>query len=338
MTLSETTPLQIRARVARLRAARDLVFEESTVATGELGAQEIVAATEVSAISPGTELAAYTGAPPLRPGRVYPRVVGYCNVGRVLAAGADAGLQRGDRILTFQSHRSHFRIPTADVIAKLPSTLDGTTASVTYLFHLGYAALLTAGYTPGMRVAVIGLGAIGVAAVLLGQALAMDPLAVSNRAAARDGVAAHAVAVASPEEAVATKEAFFDIVVTTSNAWADWRVALQLARKGGRIAVLGFPGRGLPMPDFNPLDSRWLYDKQLSIVGAGQMSERDVPPDEIRFTVPRNMDYLLGLVRGGRLRSDALISGSYPAESIVEAYEALLDRSRAALTYVLRWS
>jgi 2-desacetyl-2-hydroxyethyl bacteriochlorophyllide A dehydrogenase len=326
------------ARIVRLMGPRELVFETCALPAAELQQDEILAATDVTAISPGTELAAYTGAPPLRPGRAYPRLQGYCNVSRVIAAGERAGVAKGDRVLTFQSHRSHFRARGTDVLATVPPEMDSARAAVTYLFHLGYAALMSGGFRPGHDVAVIGQGAIGFATTLLAQALGARVIAVSSREMARRRVAARGIHGASPADADERFASGIDLVITTSNNWADWRCALQLARKGGCIAVLSFPGRGLTAPDFNPLDSRWLYDKQLTIVGAGQMPERDAPPEEIRFTVGRNMKFLLALVQEGRLDAAALLSGSFPAEEITRAYETLLDPGRDALTFALRWS
>ena len=54
----------------------------------------------MTAISPGTELAAYVGLPPLRDGPAYPRLQGYCNVGRVLTVGERVRhLVPGQRVL-----------------------------------------------------------------------------------------------------------------------------------------------------------------------------------------------------------------------------------------------
>lgn len=69
-----------------------------------LQSDQVFARTLYSAISPGTEIAAFLGCPPLRPGKLCPRVVGYCNVAEVLAIGAGVTLCRtGDTILKVSS-------------------------------------------------------------------------------------------------------------------------------------------------------------------------------------------------------------------------------------------
>ncbi|MBK6637169.1 MAG: hypothetical protein IPG34_05480 [Rhodocyclaceae bacterium] len=158
----------ISARVAILEAPRDLHFKEETLDPAAVGDGDVLAETIVSAISPGTELAAYTGAPPLRPGVVYPRLVGYCNVARVLACGkAVSSVAPGDRILTFSSHRSHFCIPATDVLAVLSDGITSEDAACAYLFHLGYDAVLKSDVRAGSEVIVIGLGVLGLATVAL---------------------------------------------------------------------------------------------------------------------------------------------------------------------------
>ena len=84
---------------------------------------QILCKTIVTAISPGTELAAFTGLPPLRPSVTYPRLQGYCNVGEVLESRAD-GFAQGDRVLSFTSHRSHFVLPAEGVLYTLPAAAD----------------------------------------------------------------------------------------------------------------------------------------------------------------------------------------------------------------------
>lgn len=81
------------ATVVVLTAPRRLEFERQPLK--EPAPNELLCETLVTAISPGTELAAYIGLPPLRSGLVYPRVQGYCNVARVRAAGSGIARRNG---------------------------------------------------------------------------------------------------------------------------------------------------------------------------------------------------------------------------------------------------
>ena len=219
--------LPTRAAVARLHAPRDLRFSDEALAP--CGPDELLCQTLVSVISPGTELAAYTGMPPLRDGPAYPRLQGYCNVARILACGSAAGrsFAVGQRILSFQSHRSHFVIPAEQVLLVLPERADSRAAATTYLFHLGYNAVLRGGVRAGSRVLVIGLGALGLTSVAAAAMAGAEVRAISAHAAAQQrGRRMGAEVVFDRENGAAACAAWADVVVATTNAWTDWLTAL----------------------------------------------------------------------------------------------------------------
>lgn len=243
MTLREST-------VVWLNAPGDI--ELRIEALSAPGHKEVLCETLASVISPGTELAAFKGLPPLRPGVVYPRLLGYCNVARVLEVGHGvAGVQVGDRVLTFTSHRSAFVIAERDILYKLPETARAEDIACAYLFHLGYNAVLRGNVRAGSRVLVIGLGVLGLTTV------AMATLAGARVFALSDQIGPASIALQMGAEAVFGRNSLSsltesigpdlaDLVVSTTNSWSDWQLALQLAGQQGMIAVLGFPGRGEP--------------------------------------------------------------------------------------------
>jgi threonine dehydrogenase-like Zn-dependent dehydrogenase len=333
----------IAARVAILEAPRDLHFKEETLDPAAVGDGEVLAETIFSAISPGTELAAYTGAPPLRPGVVYPRLIGYCNVARVLACGkAVSGVVPGDRILTFSSHRSHFCIPATDVLAVLSDGIASEDAACAYLFHLGYDAVLKSGVRAGSEVIVIGLGVLGLTTVALAALAGARVFAISDHEASRQkALAFGATECFSRAESQRLDErlgpARAGVVVTTSNTWADWRLALEGAGQRGTIAVLGFPGRQETAIPFNPLDSAHFYMRQLCIMAVGMSPELPDSRGFLPFNERANLHRLLEWIQAGRLRPAGLVSRRFPGTQLGEAYECLLRREGNPLTYLLDW-
>ena len=323
------------AVVWRLHGPHDLRAEPEPL--GAPGPGEIACRTVVSAVSPGTELAAWAGLPPLRPMQVYPRVNGYCNVAEVTAVGEGVeAVTPGDTVASFQSHRSAFVCPASAVAARLPEDADPVACSTTYLFHLGYAALLRAGLTAGHKVAVIGMGAIGLGTIAVAKLGGATTVALSNQ----DGALAEAMgadAVTPRDESARRTAGGADIVVVTANGWDDWRLALELARPGGTIAVLGFPGRGEAAPAFNPLDSRWLYDKQLAILGCGMVPEIEADARDLRFTLARTFPWLLERVAGGDLPARLLVSDVVRWDALPEVYRRLEEREKGLVTCVLDW-
>jgi 2-desacetyl-2-hydroxyethyl bacteriochlorophyllide A dehydrogenase len=175
----------LTAKFYQLNAPGDLVLAEQELAVDGLKPDEYLAETIYSAISPGTETAAFSGAEPLRPGKVYPRLMGYCNVARVIAAGEEAnGLHAGDHILTFQSHRSHFVQNSRQFALKLPAGTDLKQASTAYLFHLGLHALQSAQVQYGHQIGIIGQGTLGMTTALMAKSAGANVFVFSNQAPA----------------------------------------------------------------------------------------------------------------------------------------------------------
>ncbi len=326
------------ARVAWLEKPGRLVWREETL--GPPGAGSHLCRARVSAISPGTELAAWTGAPPLRPGPGYPRLMGYCHVADVVASGAGTERARpGDRVLSFTSHRSAMHLSDRDVLAVVPDGLDDAPAAVAYLFHLGYNAVLRADVRAGARVTVVGLGALGIAAVACASLAGAEVAAVSGqptlRALAR-GAGARWTGDRSEAEAD-SGAARADVVVLTTNGWEDLALAMQLAGQRGTIAVLGFPGRGLPPPTANPLPSAHFYMKQLRLEAVGASPEVPDSRGFARFNERDNLAFLLRALADGRLDAGPFVTHWMPGERLAEAYAALGRREPGQLTTLLTW-
>ena len=112
-----------------------------------------------------------------------------------------------------------------------------------------------------------------------------------------------------------------DIVVLTANSWDAYFLSLEVARQAGRVSILGFPGRGQPPPAWNPLDPKWLYAKQLTLLGSGRAPALECKPEELRFNVRRNLEYILDLMAARALCLKPVISHTLPWRRMREAYE-----------------
>lgn len=330
------------ARIAWLDGPETLVWREERLDRPRAG--EILCETIVSAISPGTELAAWRGAPALRAGTPYPRVQGYCNVARVLETGDGvSAIAPGDRVLTLQSHRSHFVCKATQAYAVLDAGMDCGQIATSYLFQLGYNAVLRSGARAGNRVAVIGLGVLGLTS------LAMAALAGAELYAISDHPSAHAIA----RKAYGARRAFTrgeiaagadeiveraDIVILTTNGWEDFRLALALAGPNAVIACLGFPGREQAPGGYNPLAADPFYTRQLRIEAVGLAPLENDPRGFARFNLRDNLAFIMRSLAEGRLDAQPILSGRYPARQIERAYADLAARKDDAITYLLDWA
>lgn len=335
------------SKVYELTAPRKLALKEVSIDMKASDGDSIFAETLFSAISPGTELAAWKGKPPLRPSKVYPRLLGYCNVAKVKSVGENiTDIDKGDIILTHQSHRDSFFCKREDVLLK-DRNLDSNTLrnmTTTYLYHLGYSALFDGGYKPGIEVAVIGLGALGYTTADLISACGGTPMVFSGRKEI------------TKIEKVLQYANFFnkntcdqivnsvagldgaDLIVNTSDSWEDYKLSLKIVRKGGTVVLLGFPGRGVASPNFNPLDSQYIYDKSITIKQVGHCFELDVQPIDIRFTLKRNLSYIYSLLKSGRLNPNLLVQSVYPWNNLEDAYKMLELRPQDSLSAILDWT
>lgn len=325
------------AQVVWLEGPGQLALRAEPVAAPGRG--EILCETIVTAISPGTELAAWRGLPPLRSGEGYPRLQGYCNVARVIACGEGVeSVSPGDRVLSFASHRSRHLLAERDITYILPDGADADRIAAAYLFHLGYNAALRGGVRAGNKVLVIGLGALGLTSVAMSAMAGAEVFAVSDQPVSTSlarGYGAMEVFGRS-DEALGGLSA--DIVIATTNAWVDVDLALRAARQNGTIACLGFPGRGEPAPQSNPLDSQFFYMKQLRIEAVGWSPETNDSRGFNRFNERENLAFIARTIERGQLDPSPILSGRYRGEDIASAYADLDTRKDGAITYLLDWN
>lgn len=335
------------AMIYELAAPRILTIKKSPIDGGSFDSKSVFAKTLFSAISTGTELAAWTGKPPLRPSVAYPRLVGYCNVAQVQEVGsAIHDLVEGDVILTHQSHRSSFFCSRQEVLfkAKDINQTSQKRLAIAYLYHLGYSALLEGGYRPGFEVAVIGLGALGFTSASLVSTYGGIPIIFSGRS--NTGALLNKIPFAQclsktqngiPYPSNAGLDGA-DLVINTSDSWADYELSLKAVRRGGTIVLLGFPGRGMGLPTFNPLDSKYVYDKAITIRQVGHVSDLDVPTLDIRFTLKRNLAHIYSLLESGRVDPTPLLKTSYAWNNLQDAYQFLETRPEDTLSAILDWT
>jgi threonine dehydrogenase-like Zn-dependent dehydrogenase len=334
---------------AILYGAGDLRFEERPLDDAYLQPDQLYVETEVTALSTGTDLANYLGDSSYVPGPRagdYPRTVGYSNTGIVRRAGAQVKtLAPGQRVFSLKPHQSAYVAEQDDVIIPVPETVSSEQASLAYLAQLGVAALRQARYQAGENVAVVGLGVIGLCTIALGRAMGGTIVGIANsslRVEAARRVGAHAAFQTddpklSEQLNVVFGEVGPDIVVLTANAWEAYRLSVDIVRDGGRLSILAFPGRGQPPPDFNPLDPRWFYKKQLTILGAGRAPRVDCPAGDLRFNLRRNLHYVMGLMASHSVQLESLITHRFPANQMKRAYELAKEHSKSLIAAVFDW-
>lgn len=324
---------------AILFGARDLRFVAEDWDQDGLPPYGVVVSTDVTALSTGTDLGNYEGRSTEVPGAPdYPRAVGYSNVGTIVAVGAGVTRWRaGQRVFSTQPHQSAYVASDTDLLVEVPSEVDPAPASLAYLTQLGVAGMRQARYEAGEHVAVIGLGVIGLCTVAVATAMGARVTAIGN-SGLRNQLASRMGAdrvVLSGDPNMGDLKA--DIVVLTANPWPAFRDAVDAARYGGRISILGFPGRAQPDPGFNPLDASWLYARQLTLMGSGFSPRSAAEPYEVAFNLQRNLGMIFDYMRRGRLPLELAVTHRFPWHEMKSAYELALSRSKEMAAAVFDW-
>jgi threonine dehydrogenase-like Zn-dependent dehydrogenase len=323
---------------AILYGAGDLRIEDRPLDIEHLQPNQVYVETEVTALSTGTDLGNYLGKSTDIPGAPdYPRAVGYSNVGIVRAVGGHVeNLRVGQRIFSMKPHQSAYIAESSELLVPVPDRISPEQASLAYLAQLGMAAMRQARYDSGESVAVVGLGVIGLATVAIARAMGAMVTAVANseiRGNVARQIGAHQVHIVGNGEA----PSMIDLVVLTANPWSAFRMSVDIARVGGRLSILGFPGRGEPPLDFNPLDPKWFYGKQLTLIGAGSSPRVECQPSEIRFNLRRNLEFLFALMAAGEVWLEPIITHNLPAQRMQEAYEMAKEHSKDLIAAVFDW-
>jgi 2-desacetyl-2-hydroxyethyl bacteriochlorophyllide A dehydrogenase len=331
----------------------------------ELGPRDVRVRTLLSGVSHGTALNLYRGTSafadrefdwdlrgfvrPQPPRPTYPAVLGYELVGTVEETGSEIDeLSPGDLVHAGVPHREEAVLDFDAVqratypLVRLPEQVP----TQRWLFvSLGMVALLAvhdARIKLGDRVAVFGLGAIGLLVSQLARlAGAERVIGVDLIAARRELASQHgADAVLDPAEAaegagLAIKRAGgrgVDVAIETSGSTAALNDAVAAAGLGGTVVTVGFYQGGAPELR---LGEEWHHNRldMVSSMGAWGAPHRAFPAWD-RLRVARTV---VDLLAAGRLEVDSLPIRRFPFEEAVEAYtwlDAHPDEAiKVALTY-----
>ncbi|MEZ4766999.1 MAG: zinc-binding alcohol dehydrogenase [Caldilineales bacterium] len=315
----------------------------------------------LSGISHGTELNLYRGTSPFenkvfdpdlrlfRPlhGEAPPLRLGYEWVGRVVETGADVRhLHPGDLVHLLLPHAESHIFDPADVpyrrrVEALPADLDPEDAVLLALAGVALAAIHDARIKVGDRVAVFGLGAIGLMTVQLARMngatwIGAVDLYPARRALALEFGADRVLDPAADDVGLAIKSASShrgaDVAIEVSGHYAALHEAIRSVRKGGLVVAAGFyQGGGTALQ----LGEEWHHNRvtMVSSMAVWNNPHRGYP----LWDRERINDVVTELLASGRLRTNGLISHRIPFERAAEAYELIDQHPEQVLKVVLTY-
>lgn len=218
------------------------------------------------------------------------------------------------------------RVPLADsTLVRVPEETPAETALFAGdVLATGWFAAESAGAGPGVVLAVVGCGPVGLMAVVAarelgcGRVFALDPAAERRELARRFG--AEALDVAAGEAAAAVFEATegrgADAVVEAVGSPEATRVAYELVRPGGTIAAVG------------------VHTERHFALSPGEAYDKNLTYRAGRAPARRYMERLLPLLGSGRYDFAAVVSHRLTLEDGARGYE-MFDRRLEGCTKVV---
>lgn len=310
------------------------------VPTDDLGPTEVVVRTHRTLVSPGTELANLHDrlAPHNMPRRFPLERVGYANVGIVLAAGSEAGVQPGQRVYSLGPHASVARVDAAtDLCVPVPEGVVDEEVVFTRLATVSMTTLRTTEARAGDEVAVTGLGIVGNLAAQVFQIAGMtvhafDLSPVRVKVAERCGVQ-RAMGPDAREPFLARHR----LVVEASGSARALVSAVELAADFGEVVMIGAPWGG---EENSVPSSTYLRDVYFRFLRLRSGSEWEIPRRDVRWvqsSMYRNSVVALDWLRKGRLQVTPLITHRLRPDQIQAAYDGLVRAPDEFMGIVLQW-
>jgi 2-desacetyl-2-hydroxyethyl bacteriochlorophyllide A dehydrogenase len=312
--------------------------------------EQVLIAAEASGVSPGTELAVYTGVhqwlkDPTRAWPKFPFVAGYSAVGRVVKAGsAVTRFKEGDRVIWPGRHESHALVNAAGDTVDIWPIADHVSASAASLLSLArfpLSALVQSQRILGQSVAILGLGLIGQITARLYSAAGAFPVVGIDSVAGRRAraEATYGVRTIDPgagdalEQIRAMLGARPDVVVDATGVPAALADALRLVADGGQVVLVGSP-RGI----IQSFDTYWdLHGRSVTVTGAHGSAIGTEVRDRFPFTRARALPLLVHFLESGKLRIDDLVTHAVDGRELDAMYRGLLDRRDEFLGVSLHW-
>jgi threonine dehydrogenase-like Zn-dependent dehydrogenase len=213
-------------------------------------------------------------------------------------------------------------------VYRLPSDVPFDVASMSEVLCVALHALDRVPVSPGDAVAVIGAGPMGFLTLLGARAAGASQLFMTGRAVDRDrlkvaeslGAQAIVVDEADPAQAIrdATRGLGADVVFECTGHPTGVPQALDLARKGGRIGVLG---QGYADSAFN---TALLSYRELELIG-------------VRSYDPRVWHRSHAVLQGGQFPLASLITHRLPLAEAARGIELLKSKEGLKILFTLDW-
>jgi len=279
--------------------------------------------------------------------------LGYSSAGDVVGLGDDVqGLKVGDRVACagggYAVHAEYAIVPR-NLVVPLPDDVTYDSAAFATLGAIAMHGFRLAEPQLGERVAIIGLGLLGLLAQGIAQAAGCQVFGIDvdpERVELARALGAQASMRSGAEDAALSFSDGMgnDIVLICADTDANDPVELAgaIARDRGRVVSIGAVGMQIPRPLY--------FGKELAFIvsrsyGPGRYDPsyeeggQDYPPGYVRWTEGRNLQAIVDLMANGQLDVDPLISHRFPLADAKDAYALITgERDESFLAVLLTYT
>ena len=278
-----------------------------------------------------------------------PMPLGYSSSGLIeLPGNGLQGFKTGDRVACagggYAVHAEYALVPQ-NLLAKLPEQVDYESAAFTTLGAIALHGFRLSNAQLGETVGVIGLGLLGLLAVMIARAAGCKVFGVDldeTRVALAQQLGANAVLRPQGVEAAQsfTHGLGLDNILICADTHENDPVELagELARDRANVVAIGAVGLNIPRKVY--------YTKELSFINsrsygpgrydpAYEEAGQDYPIGYVRWTEGRNLQAFVDLLANGQVDVKPLISHRFPIDESPVAYDLITGKRNESFLGIL---
>jgi predicted dehydrogenase/threonine dehydrogenase-like Zn-dependent dehydrogenase len=283
-----------------------------------------------------------------------PRPLGYSAAGIIEDVGENVtGFSVGDRVAVAgagYANHAEVNVVPKNLVASIPGSVPFAEAAYTTVASIALQGIRLAEPQLGERVAVIGLGLVGLLAAQMLRAngcrvLGIDLDAQKVEAGRQLGIDAGCVSTEESPESVAdrfSKGRGVDHTIITAATSSNDPIELagEITRSNGEVVAVGNVGMDVPRDVY--------YEKELSLhvsrsYGPGRYDPSyeeggvDYPFEYVRWTEQRNMEAVLDLMAQDKLDVEALTTHQFEFDDALGAYDLIRNGSEPYIGILLQY-